>query len=465
MGNTEVVTSDAGPRDFHYEDDLEPRHLIKRSDTVLRAGILMLGAGTGSRRVKETMRQVAEALDLDTLQAQITFNDITLTVSRRGIFRTQVAEVESVGAVNCDRIASLQRLAGELDPHSTVGEVDQRLDAAEARGRLYPAWAIGLAAALGCATFALLNNAAPIETIAVLFAAFAGQSARVWLSGLRINLIATIALAAFATGLVYVGITQALGLMGIASPDEGIGYMATFIFLVPGFPLLTAALDIARLDLEAGVTRLVFAGLVMLAVGMVAWALLLPSGVPTGWVPSAIDDPVALTVVRALATFLGVAAFAVMFNAPLGVAVAAGAIAMPANLLRFALVGLYVPGHVAVAIATLLIGLLVWFIGGLFRLPRIILSVPAVIVLVPGLQAYRALVAFNEGQLLAALDQGIAAVLIVIGVAAGLAAARMLTDPQWAFTKPDPPQLFRLPHVFVREQRAGGSAPDGPDGR
>lgn len=444
MRDTVRVTHGDG-NDFRFEDDLEPKHLIKRSDTVLRAGILMLGAGTGSRRVKETMREVAQALDLNTLQAQITFNDITLTVSRRGIFRTQVAEVESVGGVNCDRIAHLQRAAAELQPHSSVKAVNATLDQVEARGRLYPAWGVALTAAVGCATFGLLNNASPIETAAVFVAAFAGQFARVWLSGFKINLIATVALAALVTGLTYAGVTQLLGLAGVATPAEGLGYMATFIYLVPGFPLLTAVLDIARLDLEAGVSRMVYAGLVMLAVGMVAWALLLPSGVPSGWVPSTLTDPVALTIVRILATFVGVAAFAMMFNAPVGVAVAAGAIATPANLLRFMLIGYAVPAHVAVAIATLVIGLLGWFVGEAFKLPRIILSVPAVIVLVPGVPAYRALVAFNQGELLNALSQGIAAVLIVIGAGAGLAAARMLTDPQWAFTKPDPPQLLRWP--------------------
>ena len=54
---------------------------------------LMLGAGTSSRRVKAVMRAVASALDIDSLQAQVTFTDIVATVVRRGIFRTQVAEV------------------------------------------------------------------------------------------------------------------------------------------------------------------------------------------------------------------------------------------------------------------------------------------------------------------------------------------------------------------------------------
>ena len=39
------------------------------------------------------------------------------------------------------------------------------------------------------------------------------------------------------------------------------------------------------------------------------------------------------------------------------------------------------------------------------------------------------------------MRNAIATVLAVIAMVAGLSAARMLTDPEWAFTRPDPPEL------------------------
>ena len=39
--------------EHEYEDQLEPTHLIRRSHVVLRAGTMMLGAGTSALRVRE----------------------------------------------------------------------------------------------------------------------------------------------------------------------------------------------------------------------------------------------------------------------------------------------------------------------------------------------------------------------------------------------------------------------------
>ncbi len=459
MGGTlKPVQKDTGEHSFHFdEDSLEPRHLISRSDTILRAGILMLGAGTGSRRVKETMRQVAGALDIDTLQAQITLTDITLTVSRRGIFRTQVAEVENPGGVNADRVAALQHVAGRLRPGMQVRRVDAQLDAVERRGLLYPKWVLAVAAAIGCAAFALLSQAGVVEAAAALLAALLGQGVRLWLSAHRINVLAVVAVAALVAGLTYVGTMALLGQFGIAGQAQSLGYVAAFIFLVPGFPLLTAALDLARLDLEAGWARLLYAGLVMLTAGMVAWGVLAATGGSSQVLPAPVFDPGIAVLIQLLSTFIGVTGFAVVFNSPWRVCLAAGLIAAPPNLLRFFLVENGVPAHVAVAAATLVIGLLVWIVGEGFGLPRIILSVPAVLMMVPGVTAYLSLVAFNQNKLIDAMQYGISAVLVVIGAAAGLATARMLTDPQWAFTRPDPPQLLKWPRG--RRARRRGQRP------
>ena len=47
------------------EDRLEPTDLVRRSRVVLRAGILMLGAGTSGLRVREVMEANAAAWHLD----------------------------------------------------------------------------------------------------------------------------------------------------------------------------------------------------------------------------------------------------------------------------------------------------------------------------------------------------------------------------------------------------------------
>ena len=75
------------------------------------------------------------------------------------------------------------------------------------------------------------------------------------------------------------------------------------------------------------------------------------------------------------------------------------------------------------------------------KISKIIMTVPATLVTIPGSSALRTLLYFDEGNLLEAARNGIATTLTVIAIVAGLAGARMLTDPEWAFTKPDPPEL------------------------
>ena len=69
------------------------------------------------------------------------------------------------------------------------------------------------------------------------------------------------------------------------------------------------------------------------------------------------------------------------------------------------------------------------------KVPRITLSVPAVVIMVPGAAVYRAVLALNNGQMDVAVQAGVQAVFVTICIAIGLAAARVLTDREWAFDR------------------------------
>lgn len=51
-----------------------------------------------------------------------------------------------------------------------------------------------------------------------------------------------------------------------------------------------------------------------------------------------------------------------------------------------------------------------------------------------------------------AMQNGVATVLAVIAMVAGLSGARMLTDPEWAFTTSNPP-TWRLVRRLMRRGR------------
>lgn len=436
---------------------------------ILRVGATMLAAGTGARRVVETVRRVAEALDIDTVHSECSLTHLTLTVTRRGISRTQIAEIPSPG-VNADLIAALQAYALHLPRHVTVREVNEGLDRILSRPKQWPAWAAPAGAGLACAAFAFLNNGRWLEIGAVFLAAAAGQSLRRSLHRRQLNQLAMAFLSAvLAAALYMVLLYLTVAVLPIDPVRSDAGLVSAILFLVPGFPLMTAALDLARLDLTCGITRLTYAALLTFAAGMGLWVVAWATGVNPQPAPPPDLPGWMLMGLQVLASFLAVFGFAVVFNSPPRLALAAGLIAMVANPIRLLLLDAGLAPQNAAVVGTFVVGLLAFAARRGLGLPRIVLSVPGVVIMIPGAAAFRALVDFTDGRLLASLDNAITALTVVTGMAIGLVAARMLTDPRWGFSTPNPPSYTSMvrrlaPYVGRRRTRSGhaGAHPGTP---
>lgn len=439
LETTEPDATDPAVDEHEHEDALEPRHLIRRSDVVLRAGIMMLGAGTSGLRVREVMRAVAHTVGIRQILAQVTFTDIVLTVRRRGTFRTQVAEIPAPG-VNAHRIALLMDLAHSLPQRATVAEVDAMLDDVERQPPLYPTWLLTLLVALACASITVLTNGSWREVAAVLPASALAYWLHRTLSGLQLNHLAVVMTsAATATGL-YLAFTRLLDLgLGGPSPRLAAGLICAAIFLIPGFPLITAGLDLTRIDLLAGVPRLVYAAMVLLAITIGVWVVVTVSGVSPDPVPALAGPAAAVWPALLAASFFAVFGWATMFNVPLRMAVASGLAALIGNVPRLLLLENGVKAHVATFIGCFLMGLLCALAARLFSMEKIIMTVPTILVSIPGSAALRTLIYFDQADVVQALQNGVATVLAVIAMVAGLSGARMITDPEWAFTRSDPP--------------------------
>lgn len=420
-----------GPGPVTDETGLEPVQLIAMSDAASRMGALMLGSGTGSFRVLQAMRQVAAALGIDRLQAQVTLTHIVSTATRQGIFRTQVLEVPTP-SVNADRIAALQTIARDLPEGSSVAELDALLDEVEYRAALYGTRWLVLAAAVACAAFAFLNNGGWAECLVVFAAAACGRFAQVVLARRKINQLACVLIAAAIGCLVYVTLTT-----GIRHLDPGAAglhasaFTSSVLFLVPGFPLMTAALDLSRNDLAAGIQRLTYAGLIIFSAGLGSWMVVAVTGVSPAAAPVPAIGLAALDALRLVAGFAAVFGFAVGFNTPWRFAVAAACIGSVANTARLTAIGLHLPQQFAAIGATFAVGIAGAFVSSYLRSPRIVLSVPAVLIMIPGAAAFRALVFLNDGQITLALADGAQAAIIVASLAVGLVIARVVTDRNW----------------------------------
>lgn len=413
------------------DDELE---LIRQSGVALRAGKLSLSAGTGSYRVKNTMERVATALGIDRHEAHVTLTEITTTSHRGSSFRTEVAEVRSIG-INSDRLSALEVMASTLRPGSTVEEVTEKLDAITARRPLYSGLLNALWSAIACAAFAFLNNGGPIECLVVFIGAGVGQYVRRALLTRGFNQFGVTMIAAAAACLTYLGFVQALQAVGSVGAHHQAGYISAVLFLVPGFPLVTGSLDLAKLDFSAGLARLTYALMILSSAALAVWGVSVAAGLDPAPVAAPPLPFLVLITLRLVASFLGVLGFALMFNSPWKMAIGAALVGMVANVVRIQLVEIGAAAQAGAAAAALIVGLLSAWVAPRLRVPRITIYVPAVVIMVPGATAYRSVFHLSNGDTTQALAFGVQAALVVIAISIGLAVGRMLTDATWAYER------------------------------
>ena len=139
-------------------------------------------------------------------------------------------------------------------------------------------------------------------------------------------------------------------------------------------------------------------------------------------------------VLRLIASFCGVFGFSVMFNSPVRLAATAAMIGAVANTLRLELVDLSaIPPAAAAFIGALTAGFLASLIKKKVGYPRISLTVPSIVIMVPGLYLYRGIYNLGMMSLSVAASWFAAAILIIAALPLGLIFARILTDKTFRY--------------------------------
>jgi uncharacterized membrane protein YjjB (DUF3815 family) len=82
-------------------------------------------------------------------------------------------------------------------------------------------------------------------------------------------------------------------------------------------------------------------------------------------------------------------------------------------------------------LGALTVGLSASLVGRWIREARVALTVPAVVMMVPGLSALETLVYFDRGEILKGLSAAVLVGFVVGSIAFGLATARFISQPEW----------------------------------
>ena len=146
-----------------------------------------------------------------------------------------------------------------------------------------------------------------------------------------------------------------------------------------------------------------------------------------------LSAPVQLAL-RLVASFVGVFGFSMMFNSTLEMAATAGVVGALANTLRLSLVDFAaMPPEAAAFVGATCAGLMASAAATKTAFPRISITVPSIVIMVPGLYMYRAVYYMGVFDTIDAMEWIIRAVMIILFLPMGLGLARALTDPDWRY--------------------------------
>ena len=414
--DSNVLISDAG--------------LIEKASVIGRVGLILLSCGTGAWRVRTSMNKLSKELGV-TCTVDVGLMSIEFNCFDGNDCVSQSLSIANTG-VNTSKLYRMERFVDSfpnIEAHLTGEEIHKRLDEIERIHALYSPVKLGLAAALACCAFTFLLGGGPVEMILAFIAAGVGNIIRTKLIKHHFTLFLNIAASISAACLIYtICLKLAEMLFHVAAVHEA-GYICSILFIIPGFPFITSGIDLAKLDMRSGIERLGYALIIILVATMSAWIMALILHLqPVDFIK--ISLPLAGWIIfRFLASFCGVFGFSIMFNSPIPLAVAAASIGAIANTLRLELVDLVnAPPAAAAFIGALTAGILASLMKDRVGYPRISVTVPSIVIMVPGLYLYRAIYNFGIMSLTEAVSWFTSAIMIIIALPLGLISARILTD-------------------------------------
>lgn len=438
---------------------IEEAGIAAKSSVIVRVGMMDLAGGTGSYRVREMMHRISYPLGVHT-RADVNLTDIEATCTDGEHRLTEVVDLPTTG-VNTWRIWQLEHFADWFNvklgqnsvyskhPHDvsggplTVRGAHERLDEIERKKPLYQPWFSGLASALACGSFVFLLGGGLYDIIGAFVGAGIGHWLRRRMFAHHLNQFFVTMVAVAVAALACVGTLRLIGLLDPSALEHDTAYIGAMLFVIPGFPLVTGGLDIAKLDFPSGIQRLAYAISIIGVATLAAWAVartvqLTPQGFPDLGL-----DPWVNGSLRFVAAFIGVWGFSILFNSPERMALVAAFIGAIADTLRLEIQDFWnVPPEAAAFLCALLAGLLATAWRSLVRrgalspswgFPRICLTVPSIVIMVPGLYMYRAVFYLGQFDTINALNWGFRAIMVILCLPIGLAMARVITDPQWRY--------------------------------
>lgn len=408
--------------------------LKEKASLIGRIGLMFLASGAGAYRVRAAMNKLSRALNV-TCNADIGIKSISYTCIQGNESCTNALSNRTTG-VNTTKLNYLEMFCdgfAERVGRYSIDSFHNMLDTIDKSGSNYAIWQLCLASGAACGAFAFLLGAGWIEMLCTFIAAAVGFLIRKILLNRSYTLFANVSAAVLTSCFAYIMLIKGISAALNVPADYRAGYICSILFIVPGFPLITGGIDIAKLDLKSGIERIVYAFMVVCVAALTcAFTASVLQYSPVDFPAYELDMPVKYAL-RLIMSFIGVFGFSMIFNSSPKMAMTAGLIGMVANFVRLFLTDHGVKVGVAAFVGALLAGIIASLIKRLVGIyPRITLTVPSIVIMVPGMFLYKAIHFLSTGD----FEQGGAwlwkAIMIIASLPLGLVFARIFTDKNFA---------------------------------
>lgn len=419
----------SGPSNYQIMN--EPFVAIRRKmDLLLDLGQLLMENGANTNHLQRDMMRAATYMGIppEYVHIHITYMTLMLNINDEKHSYTAFRKTP-VHGVNMTILSTLSKLTWKaIEQNFTLDEFEAHLKSIAQAPPKYSTSVLAIGAGLACGAFTILFGGSLFSALMTSICAIVGFLVRYICHHFKINFYFGVVAAAFsATSAAYL-LNTTLGSFEIIY-----AMVSCTLFLIPGIPLINAVDDMINNHIVSGMTRAMHTLLIVSSMSVgIAMALYFDH---VSTFTHLNITPAVVSPIQAVAAAIGAVCFSLIFNTPyrlLWIVALGGTISViTRNILivnfNFTLVG-------ASFVAAAIIGLLALRFYKFFRTAPLILSIPSVIPMIPGVLLYRFLFglltinSLTPDNLLFALRSGITGVMTIICIAIGVS----------------------IPHIFAR---------------